>query len=158
MDPSDATRDQLRTLLLGMESVWLEVECARYEFFFDVIRESNPDVALISLDADQAKALQLIAQLNNDKPDLAILAVSAKNDGQAILQALRNGAREFLTAPVQKATGRDATTKKIINCMTTTEGQVKTASTFATIPDTAMLRRSPSVSLRLLKRNDCSSR
>ena len=100
MDPSDATRDQLRTLLLGMESVWLEVECARYEFFFDVIRESNPDVALISLDADQAKALQLIAQLNNDKPDLAILAVSAKNDGQAILQALRNGAREFLTAPV----------------------------------------------------------
>jgi pilus assembly protein CpaE len=100
MDPSDATRDQLRTLLLGMESVWLEVECARYEFFFDVIRESNPDVALVSLDADQNKALQLISQLNNDKPDLAILAVSAKNDGQAILQALRNGAREFLTAPV----------------------------------------------------------
>src|SRR5579862_4868604 len=100
MDPSDATRDQLRTLLLGMESVWLEVECARYEFFFDVIRESNPDVAIVSLDADQAKALQLIAQLNEDKPELAILAVSAKNDGQAILQALRNGAREFLTAPV----------------------------------------------------------
>ena len=38
MDPSDATRDQLRNLLLGMESVWLEAECARYEFFFDVIR------------------------------------------------------------------------------------------------------------------------
>ncbi len=100
MDPSDATRDQLRTLLLGMESVWLEVECARYEFFFDVIRDSNPDVAIVSLDADQTKALQLIYQLNLDKPDLAILAVSAKNDGQAILQALRNGAREFLTAPV----------------------------------------------------------
>jgi pilus assembly protein CpaE len=100
MDPSDATRDQLRTLLLGMESVWLEVECARYEFFFDVIRESNPDVALVSLDADQNKALQLISQLNNDKPDLAILAVSSRNDGQAILQALRNGAKEFLTAPV----------------------------------------------------------
>jgi pilus assembly protein CpaE len=100
MDPSDSTRDQLRTLLLGIESVWLEVECARYEFFFDVIRESDPDVAIISLDADQSKALQLIAQLNNDKPDLTILAVSAKNDGQAILQALRNGAREFLTAPV----------------------------------------------------------
>ena len=100
MDPSDATRDQLRTLLLGMEQVWLEVECARYEFFYDVIRESNPDVALISLDADQQKALQLIGQLNNEKPDLAVLAVSAKNDGQAILQALRNGAREFLTAPV----------------------------------------------------------
>jgi pilus assembly protein CpaE len=100
MDPSDATRDQLRNLLLGMESVWLEAECARYEFFFDVIRQSNPDVAVISLDADQTKALQLIAGLVQECPDLPILAVSGKNDGQAILQALRSGAREFLTVPV----------------------------------------------------------
>src|SRR5262245_26918051 len=100
MDPSDATRDQLRNLLLGMESVWLEAECARYEFFFDVIRTSNPDVAVISLDADQAKAFQLIAALAQECPDLPILAVSGKNDGQAILQALRSGAREFLTVPV----------------------------------------------------------
>ncbi len=100
MDPSDATRDQLRNLLLGMESVWLEAECARYEFFFDVIRQSSPDVAVISLDADQGKALQLIAALSQDSPDLPVLAVSGKNDGQAILQALRSGAREFLTVPV----------------------------------------------------------
>jgi pilus assembly protein CpaE len=100
MDPSDATRDQLRNLLLGMESVWLEAECARYEFFFDVIRTSSPDVAVISLDADQTKALQLISTLSQECPDLPILAVSGKNDGQAILQALRSGAREFLTVPV----------------------------------------------------------
>jgi pilus assembly protein CpaE len=100
MDPSDATRDQLRNLLLGMESVWLEAECARYEFFFDVIRTSNPDVAVISLDADQTKAFQLIAALSQECPGLPILAVSGKNDGQAILQALRSGAREFLTVPV----------------------------------------------------------
>jgi pilus assembly protein CpaE len=101
MDPSDASRDQLRTLLLGMEQVWLEAECARYEFFFDVIRQSALDVAIISLDSDPAKAMQLIAQLSAQAPDLALLAASAKNDGQAILQALRSGAREFLTAPVQ---------------------------------------------------------
>jgi pilus assembly protein CpaE len=100
MDPSDATREQLRSLLLGMESVWLDAECARYEFFFDVIRQSNPDVAIISLDADQTRALQLIAALAQENPDLPILAVSGKNDGQAILQALRSGAREFLTVPV----------------------------------------------------------
>jgi pilus assembly protein CpaE len=101
MDPSDASRDHLRTLLLGMEQVWLEAECARYEFFFDVIRQSALDVAIISLDADQNKAMQLIAQLSAEAPELALLAVSGKNDGQAILQALRCGAREFLTAPVQ---------------------------------------------------------
>ena len=42
----------------------------------------------------------LIGQLAQVNPDLPILAVSGKGDGQAILQALRSGAREFLTAPV----------------------------------------------------------
>jgi pilus assembly protein CpaE len=100
VDPSDATREELRNVLLGMEAVWLEAECSRYEFFLDVISQSNPDVAVVSLDSDQAKALQLITALHQVAPDLPILAVSARGDGQAILQALRGGAREFLTAPV----------------------------------------------------------
>jgi pilus assembly protein CpaE len=100
VDPSDVSREELRTVLLGMESVWLEAESPRYEFFLDVIQQSSPDVVMISLDSDQTKALQLITQLAANAPDLPILAISAKGDGQAILQALRSGAREFLTAPV----------------------------------------------------------
>src|SRR3989440_3071429 len=100
VDPSDTTREELRNVLLGMESVWLEAECSRYEFFFDVIQQSHPDVVVISLDSDQNKALTLISQLATEVPDLPILAISARGDGQAILQALRSGAREFLTAPV----------------------------------------------------------
>lgn len=98
VDPSDVTREPLRNLLLGVDSVWLEAECARYEFFFDVIHQSSPDVVIVSLDADRAKALQLIAQLGSEYPDLPILAVSS--DNQAILQALERGAKFFLTQPV----------------------------------------------------------
>src|SRR5713101_6711633 len=100
VDPSDSTREPLRNLLLGVESIWLEAECSRYEFFPDVIRQSDPDVAVVALDADHNKALQLIAALSNDFPGLPILAVSARGDGQSILQALRAGAKEFLTQPV----------------------------------------------------------
>jgi pilus assembly protein CpaE len=100
VDPSDTTREALRNVLLGMESIWLEAECARYEFFLEVISQSVPDVAVVSLDSDQAKALQLIAQLTVELPEVPILVISARGDGQAILQALRNGAREFLTVPV----------------------------------------------------------
>src|SRR5436309_1657603 len=100
VDPSDATREEIRNVLLGLESVWLEAESPRYEFFPDVVKQSQPDVIVISLDSDQAKALALIDQLASDHPDLPILAISARGDGQAILQALRCGAREFLTAPV----------------------------------------------------------
>src|SRR5438034_506889 len=100
VDPSDSTREELRNVLLGMESIWLEAECSRYEFFGDVISQANPDVVVISLDSDQTKALALIQALSQDAPELPILAISARGDGQAILQALRSGAREFLTAPV----------------------------------------------------------
>jgi pilus assembly protein CpaE len=100
VDPQDITREPLRNLLLGMESVWMEAECARYEFFPDVVQQSNPDVVVVALDADQAKALNLIAQLKGSHPELPVLAVSARGDGQSILQALRAGAKEFLTQPV----------------------------------------------------------
>jgi pilus assembly protein CpaE len=100
VDPSDATREPLRNLLLGVEAVWLEAECSRFEFFIDVARQSCPDAVVITLDADHQKALQLIQQLTVEFPHMPILAVSARGDGQSILQALRAGAKEFLTAPV----------------------------------------------------------
>src|SRR5260370_688517 len=99
VNPNDTTRDELRTVLLGMETVWLEAECSRHEFFFDVIQQSAPESVIISLDSDQGKALALIANLASAASGMPILAVSARGDGQAILQALRSGAREFLTAP-----------------------------------------------------------
>src|SRR5687768_4258152 len=100
VDPSDATREPLRNLLLGVESVWLEAECSRYEFFIDVAKQSTPDIVVVALDADHAKALQLIQQLTIELPSMPILAVSSRAEGQSILQALRAGAKEFLTAPV----------------------------------------------------------
>ena len=101
VDPADATREPLRNLLLGVESVWLEAECSRYEFFIDVARQANPDLVVVALDADQTKALQLIGQLQNEFPGLPILAISARGDGNSILQALRAGAKEFLTQPLK---------------------------------------------------------
>ena len=100
VDPSDVTREPLRNLLLGIESVWIDAESPRYEFFLDVIQQSNPDLAIVSLDSDQAKALQLISQLSAMYPKMPILAISGRGDGQTILQALRSGAKEFLTQPV----------------------------------------------------------
>ena len=100
VDPNDATREPLRNLLLGVESVWLEAECSRYEFFIDVARQSCPDAVVITLDSDNQKALQLIQQLTVEFAHMPILAVSSRGDGQSILHALRAGAKEFLTAPV----------------------------------------------------------
>ncbi len=98
VDPSESSRESLRSLLLGVDFIWLEAECARYEYFYDVIQQSMPDLVIVSLDADRNKALQMIAQLAVEYPQLPILTVSS--DHQALLESLRNGARYFLTYPL----------------------------------------------------------
>lgn len=98
VDPTESTRESLRTLLLGVDFVWLEAECARYEYFFDVIQQSMPDLAIVALDADKNRALQMIGQLSVEHPKLPILTIS--HDHQALLQSLQRGAKYFLTHPV----------------------------------------------------------
>lgn len=98
VDPTESTRESLRALLLGVDFVWLEAECARYEYFFDVIQQSMPDLAIVALDADKQRALQMIAQLAMEHPRLPILTIS--HDHQALLQSLQRGAKYFLTHPV----------------------------------------------------------
>lgn len=101
VDPSDTTRDSLKTMLLGMDRVWLEAECSRYEFFADVVAQTHPDIGLVSLDHDPDKALDLVVKLNETSAECSILVVSSSSDGKLILRAMRAGAKEFLTQPVR---------------------------------------------------------
>ncbi|MBX9584502.1 MAG: AAA family ATPase [Gemmataceae bacterium] len=98
VDPTESTRESLRTLLLGVDFVWLEAECARYEYFPDVIQTSAPDLAVVALDGDKAKALAMVGQLSAENPKLPILTIS--HDHQALLTSLQKGAKYFLTHPV----------------------------------------------------------
>jgi multiple sugar transport system substrate-binding protein len=78
-----------------------------------------------------------------------VIQIPAENGGAAPTPT----GGEFITIPVQKVTARYTTTKKIVDCMTTTDGQVKTATTFAYyIPPTAagqaqLLSQDPSLKL-----------
>ncbi|HET6881207.1 MAG TPA: AAA family ATPase [Pirellulales bacterium] len=101
VDPSDPTRDSLKTMLLGMDRVWLEAECSRYEFFADVVAQTHPDIGIVSLDHDVDKALDLVAKLNETSPECSILVVSGSTDGKLILRAMRAGAKEYLNQPVR---------------------------------------------------------
>lgn len=101
VDPHDGSRGALKSLLLGMERIWLEAECSRYEFFGDVVGQTQPDIALVALDQDHDKAIRLVTQLRQTSPTCSILAVSSSTDGALILKAMRAGAREFLTQPVR---------------------------------------------------------
>jgi len=85
---------------LGIDQVWLDADCARYEFFTDVVSQSHPDIALVSLDDDPTKALALVAKLTQELPGTSTLVLSSSQEGSLILQAMRNGAKEFLNLPL----------------------------------------------------------
>lgn len=101
VDPKDSSRDSLKTMLMGMDRVWLEAECSRYEFFADVVGQTNPDIGLVALDQNPDKALDLVANLNATLPNCQILVTSSSTDGNLILRAMRAGAKEFLTCPLR---------------------------------------------------------
>jgi pilus assembly protein CpaE len=101
VDPGDASREALKSILLGMELVWLEAECSRYEFFADVVAQTNPDIGIVAIDKDPQKALDLVNRLGQSSPNCSVLVISSSNDGNLILQALRAGAKEFVTQPVR---------------------------------------------------------
>jgi pilus assembly protein CpaE len=101
VDPNDASRDAVKTMLLGMDMIWLEAECSRYEFFSDVVAQTHPEIALVAIDSNHERGLELVARLNSESPDCNIFVVSNSNDGSVILRAMRAGAKEFLTQPLR---------------------------------------------------------
>lgn len=101
VDPSDGSRTALKNLLVGIDVVWLEAECSRYEFFLDVIMQTQPDIALVALDSNPSKALEIVGRIHSELPSCQILVLSSSTEGSLILQAMRNGAREFLNSPLK---------------------------------------------------------
>lgn len=101
VDPNEDTRNALKTLLLGIDTVWLEAECSRYEFFMDVIQQTQPDIALVNVDSNPDAAVRLIGEITSNAPQCNVLVISESTEGTLILQVMRNGAREFLNMPLQ---------------------------------------------------------
>lgn len=100
VDPNDTSRSIIKSMLLEIETLWLEAECARYEFFIDVATQTKPEVALINLDSDAESGLELVSNLTQNVPECSVLVMSSSQEGRLILQAMRNGAKEFLAAPL----------------------------------------------------------
>lgn len=100
VDPNEESRNNLKNMLLGIDTVWLEAECSRYEFFMDVVQQTQPDIALVNVDSDTDEAVTLIGHITSSNPNCAVLVISSSQEGSLILQVMRHGAREFLNLPL----------------------------------------------------------
>ncbi len=100
-DPAEQSRESLKKMVMGIDCVCLEADCSRYEFFFDVVKQTEPEAVLVNIDSDVNSAIALIEVLRQQHSSCGIIVVSSSTDGQTILRVMRAGAREFVNSPVE---------------------------------------------------------
>jgi pilus assembly protein CpaE len=100
-DPAEQSRESLKRMVMGIDRVCLEADCSRYEFFFDVVKQTTPEAILINIDSDKESAINLIERLRQEYARLGIVVISSSTEGQTILRVMRAGAREFVNSPVE---------------------------------------------------------
>ena len=86
VEPNDSNREAVKAVLLGLETVWLEAECSRYDFFGDVVEQTKPEICLIGMDSDPARATALISEVLLKGRQTALLVSSRSTDGRLILE------------------------------------------------------------------------
>ena len=72
------------------------------------VRQLKPNVVLLDLATDLAAATELIRFIAALNPPVQVVGLHTQNDSNAILQSLRAGATEFLSAPFELSSQRDA--------------------------------------------------
>jgi pilus assembly protein CpaE len=72
------------------------------------IKQLKPNVVLLDLSSDLNAAVEVIRFIAAMTPPVHVVGLSTHNDSTAILQSLRAGASEFLYAPFELATQREA--------------------------------------------------
>jgi pilus assembly protein CpaE len=101
--PDPAGLDELQGLARDGAGLQVAGSCATYDEGFEAANRGGVDAILIDLDADAVAGLALIAALARSRPDIGLLPASRSREMELVLRAIRAGAREFLTLPVDPA-------------------------------------------------------
>src|SRR5580704_368394 len=72
------------------------------------IKQLKPNIVLLDLSSDLNAAVEVIKFIAAMTPPVHVVGLNTHNDSTAILQSLRAGASEFLYAPFELATQREA--------------------------------------------------
>jgi pilus assembly protein CpaE len=72
------------------------------------IKQLKPNIVLLDLATDLAASVEVVKAIAAMSPPVHVVGLHTRNDSTAILQSLRGGASEFLFAPFELATQREA--------------------------------------------------
>ncbi len=96
-DDHRLVRRGIREILSMAEDIVVVGECASGDELLASLPELAPDIVVLDMAMPGLSGTELIGQLTRRFPDLAILVLSMHNEGQFVAQALREGARGYVT-------------------------------------------------------------
>jgi len=93
---------EVKTLFAGVDAT--PVSCAEgsFEDGLRLAKETTPDVIAVVMDGDARTGLALMEELNAALPASYIFAVSHDDSDENIIKAMRAGATEFLSLPLDR--------------------------------------------------------
>lgn len=95
-DDHPVVRSGIRSLLEKSDQVEIVAEASTGSEALELVKQYLPDVLLLDMELPEIKGPELANLLKTQFPDVKILALSAYDDRQYILQILENGASGYL--------------------------------------------------------------
>lgn len=93
---------EVKNLLGGLEATPVACSEGSFEDGLRLAKETSPDVIAIVMDGDARAGLALMEELNAALPSSYIFAISHDDSDENIIKAMRAGATEFLSLPLDR--------------------------------------------------------
>jgi DNA-binding NtrC family response regulator len=78
------------------------VICNDNSHLFDLIEKHHPGLILLDVMMPHHTGIELLPQIKKDYPDIAVLMVSGVNDVKTAVEAMKNGAFDYIVKPSRK--------------------------------------------------------
>ena len=95
-DDHSLVRQGLRRYLETAEGIEVVGEAANGKELLGVIGETAPDIALIDIRMPEMDGLEAARHIREDHPDVNVIMLSAYDDRQFVVEAVRAGARGYV--------------------------------------------------------------
>ena len=95
-DDHSLVRQGLRRYLETAEGIEVVGEAANGKELLAVIGETTPDIALVDIRMPEMDGLEAARHIREDHPDVNVIMLSAYDDRQFVVEAVRAGARGYV--------------------------------------------------------------
>ncbi len=100
IDADQKSRQSLMVALSEIQQIRMVTEAVDLAQGYELVKENNPTIVILALAPPVDSALELAEKITRNFPQIAIFATSSETTPEVIIKAMRAGAREFLTQPL----------------------------------------------------------